>query len=1078
MSTGRQIRGRLRRLRVRCPRSSALKTIDRHKTDTTQRTRATCKIKNDASMMGGEKRKVAGHDATCNVAHLRTTQVARATQVARVTCIRHTAVMARAMASHKDESRKATARVGAWGLTTDDVGAVTRFVTPPRTLQDNLWNGPARKRKRGSSRSRSRSPKRGRWEDSLDFETHDWVEEMRLQATNLFMDNGAKEGKIRMLEDKVAYLYRLLAETRWELAENTGQTGGKNRFDFVEDEIDMMKNPPALAERIDDGLEDIYSEVDSEVEKRQTKAHRKAKQKEINAKDREAAANAPPIPYPTAPTFDSPVDSWPGLDDADNSRVYGSHHTAQATGAASPRGLQHNRTSSARASSTLCTNANVSGASRPAPDDAAQNRPCHGVRADGGQRGYKKTTQEAEPKPAKKRKQNKAAQSLRDVHIEGMFVPSMSGVEGMSSSDDEIGYAVYAVNAAEEDERAVQRPGFIALSLDEVLEKLPKPRERSLLRLREDLWQLTEGGCVPLPLGKFGQPFIKGWRWGEIQPRRVFKDSYTGEKLARDGGDFRRLAHEAVRLPFSCRSVTQRVVVAWAHRDGILPLPGWRSEPDVLHECRSNPDHVNYTVRQQNTVSDFPPRIMTQWDLIDPDLNLQLRLAKPENPSRKQCKDSPWWGWVWDAVHYGAQHMNDFADVGEYEKGPRAYTGNGDAAELFLHLHRCSLALERMVSKTGNLEDSDLGAFLVRHRRITHQQHELWLELEKESIAVKVDLRTERAYLSAHTTVDPVPPNRPIVRTFTAMRPKADLPVVNVDGRQVIDVVAIPDAPAKVIDIEVNCEHRWKANAARDAGNALYQTVIQVPDHGVEGGFLASEHTEQALVDLKLDGMPLERLRAFDRRGIGYLFAFPGPKDNPNDKIFVRRLHYDKYRSISFCVDLGDHEIPRHVLRTAAEVYRDEDRDLKGLRAIKVLLEAIHYPEGYCKGRETRVQHDCYLRRRRWQREDCMFTLKDINDRILEKLGLDDVDFARMDDGSAREGGIDEETLLRAEPFESRFDDHELRLVIRVHGSDFNPLKREGYVSYAESWDLTEEEMATELNATKRRKTDGDELLK
>ncbi|EJD42393.1 hypothetical protein AURDEDRAFT_126436 [Auricularia subglabra TFB-10046 SS5] len=239
--------------------------------------------KNGASKRGrDEGSATAGRRWMCAVTAQRTTTVTRTTQVARATRLRRAAAKARTIASPMDETHKIVVRAGEarlasvrsrllaaitvlWTMrqrrapnagrraqlgarrvnvpTRDSPlspapiqtpatpshatnGPTMQFVALPRTLQDNLWDGPARKRKRASSgsRSRSRSPKRGRWEDSLDSETLDWVEELRMQTTSVLMDSAAKTTKIGVLEEKIAYLQRTLAETRWTLAEKTGQT--------------------------------------------------------------------------------------------------------------------------------------------------------------------------------------------------------------------------------------------------------------------------------------------------------------------------------------------------------------------------------------------------------------------------------------------------------------------------------------------------------------------------------------------------------------------------------------------------------------------------------------------------------------------------------------------------------------------------------------------------------------------------------------------------------------------------------------------------------------------------------------
>ncbi|EJD32658.1 hypothetical protein AURDEDRAFT_178246, partial [Auricularia subglabra TFB-10046 SS5] len=78
---------------------------------------------------------------------------------------------------------------------------------------------------------------------------------------------------------------------------------------------------------------------------------------------------------------------------------------------------------------------------------------------------------------------------------------------------------------------------------------------------------------------------------------------------------------------------------------------------------------------------------------------------------------------------------------------------------------------------------------------------------------------------------------------------------------------------------------------------------------------------------------------------------------------------------------------------------------------------------------------DCYVRRRRFYIEDCKVALSDLceNDRMA--LDLEDADVGVMDDGDDRHGGITMDTPLNAVPWTSATDAHELKLVIRVHGS-------------------------------------------
>ncbi|EJD40806.1 hypothetical protein AURDEDRAFT_170223 [Auricularia subglabra TFB-10046 SS5] len=664
-----------------------------------------------------------------------------------------------------------------------DHGVVMNFVPLPRTLHDSLWDGPSAKRKRhNSSRSRSRSPKRARWEDSLTLEQQEWVDQMRLQYTAVMLENAANDARIEVLEQHVSALQNDLARARWMLAEKDGTTGGKHQVDFEADEVERLKNPPARPERTKDyidGMDDSASDVDSEAEKRAAKKARREKQKKIIARDKAASRVAPSIQYPTAPFMDHAVERWcsDGYYGDDTHAAVGDNGDELACGLQLPTPKATRRPSPAPTTVTPSARLHKSAAM---PLHSAIERPSQTVRADSVQRGCKAAPPprlQQQQQAGKKRTPGKPALSMSDVVVVGTVLDAPAGYNEVLQHND--AYAEAAAAAAIADEELAQgSAGFIAMSIDDVLDALPAARRKAALR--EDCWQMTNGGYAPLPLGKFGQPFCKGWLWGEIHPRRVFKDSYTGEKIARDGDDFRQLAYEAVQLPFSCRSVTQRVVVGWAHNDGILPVPGWRAEPDIMFQCRSNPDKVAFAVRRQNTVDKWKPTVYTEWDVIDLDCNLLLRLARPESLTQKDRKKkgenkdesknkaSDWMEWVWAALVYGAKSRLDYVNVEEYPTGPCAYEGNGNVHEVFLHLRRCGFALERMTHESGVVTKSELGAYVARYRNIIDQQKNLLKQLD-EMYGPKRALATEREYLSANTKLEGLQPGRPIVRTMTPL---------------------------------------------------------------------------------------------------------------------------------------------------------------------------------------------------------------------------------------------------------------------------------------------------------------------
>ncbi|EJD36132.1 hypothetical protein AURDEDRAFT_174808 [Auricularia subglabra TFB-10046 SS5] len=302
---------------------------------------------------------------------------------------------------------------------------------------------------------------------------------------------------------------------------------------------------------------------------------------------------------------------------------------------------------------------------------------------------------------------------MDEVVMEGVTIDAIGDIDAPDIHDADV---EHALAAAEQDQRALNDK-LISRSLDTILETLPHANLRAAMR--ETLWDFTSGYRLPMPLGRYGHPHLKNWSWGDIDPRRVFKDTYSGPKLTKDSAEFKRLALEAMTLPFAGRSVTQRVVVGWAHRDGILPLPGWRTEPDVMYEARSNPRKVTTAVRRQNSVNREKCLMYTDWDLVDFECMLLIRMSRPPNVPRALRQTvqvgNEWKDMIWDALMYGWGKRRtawgnededsvfaDFEPVHEYEKGPQAYSGDGSATDVFTHLRRCGFGLTRLVGANSD----------------------------------------------------------------------------------------------------------------------------------------------------------------------------------------------------------------------------------------------------------------------------------------------------------------------------------------------------------------------------------------
>ncbi|EJD36131.1 hypothetical protein AURDEDRAFT_174807 [Auricularia subglabra TFB-10046 SS5] len=267
-----------------------------------------------------------------------------------------------------------------------------------------------------------------------------------------------------------------------------------------------------------------------------------------------------------------------------------------------------------------------------------------------------------------------------------------------------------------------------------------------------------------------------------------------------------------------------------------------------------------------------------------------------------------------------------------------------------------------------------------------------------------------------------------------------------------------------VIKVKVSCEHLWllssrahavassqqltafntQANAVRESGDAIYRTVVTVPaSRGEQGEFFESDFTDAALADLRLNRKLLKKLRVWDDNFEKYLLAYPDEDDDPADPCFACEVKYSTERRMQFLTNTALEDLGDHLELTEEEQRRDERRDEDSLRPVLIRVEVHHYEKkGLCQGNMVIGLGDCYTRRRRFYLEDCMVSLNDLSEHDRKALDLDDVDLSVTDDGDYRPGGITMDTLLNAVPWTSDTDDHELKLILRVHGSPFACAKK------------------------------------
>ncbi|EJD33553.1 hypothetical protein AURDEDRAFT_177367 [Auricularia subglabra TFB-10046 SS5] len=276
--------------------------------------------------------------------------------------------------------------------------------------------------------------------------------------------------------------------------------------------------------------------------------------------------------------------------------------------------------------------------------------------------------------------------------------------------------------------------------------------------------------------------------------------------------------------------------------------------------------------------------------------------------------------------------------------------------------------------------------------------------------------------------------------------------------------------PTPVLRIQVTCEHEWEANAARESGSAVYTTHVTVPaTRGDNGPFLESDLTAAALVALKLAPTMVKRLLIWDAPQLKSLLAFPGDHDDPYDGSFASAVKYNAKHRISFVLPTRQDEIHKHVELMLEEIYCDLDCDWFTLRDVLIAMEVQHH---HTAGRVQTVYADCYARRRRFHIEHCKVSLSDLRMTDLIALELVTADLSRVDDGAHRPHGITFDTLLEAVPFRSQFG-HELKLVVRVHGSKIRTPKRRKEIGGRDDKDADGDDDTdlVEERASKRHKT-------
>ncbi|KZV78875.1 hypothetical protein EXIGLDRAFT_708213 [Exidia glandulosa HHB12029] len=344
--------------------------------------------------------------------------------------------------------------------------------------------------------------------------------------------------------------------------------------------------------------------------------------------------------------------------------------------------------------------------------------------------------------------------------------------------------------AADEDAKARHlQPLFEVTSLEGVLANVDNVDWRKAPWAR--LWNWTTLTKLPLPLGRYGHPYLTGWLWGEIDPKRVFEDTRTGKKFVENGPEFTRLAEEASELPFGSRSQTQRQVVSWALRANILPKQGREKEPDVVFECRRNPHRVSSAIRRkQFRAREVKNALYTEWDVDDIECSIFYRMTKPKPTKEDDDWGKPWVEAIVDALALARDNLEVWEEdrtqhpiwVEEFEGGPRRYEGDvHNTYDILLHLRKCGVAWDRLMGPHDTF--AQYIYCMVAHsdrRRELESEFDADVKAQLEHTQV-VTQEYRRRWVDSRLKYEAPEKDRAVFRTKFILKTKAQY-VVGADG--------------------------------------------------------------------------------------------------------------------------------------------------------------------------------------------------------------------------------------------------------------------------------------------------------
>ncbi|KZV97158.1 hypothetical protein EXIGLDRAFT_764611 [Exidia glandulosa HHB12029] len=286
-------------------------------------------------------------------------------------------------------------------------------------------------------------------------------------------------------------------------------------------------------------------------------------------------------------------------------------------------------------------------------------------------------------------------------------------------------------------------------------------------------------GGLPMPVGKEGHPFFKGWAWEDFKSSRLTHEPSNGGWLVGPNDpQFAELAYEASFLDFSFRSNGQRFSVAVALQHPGLKECLWPTvpEPNVHVTCDNNPTFLPAGVRRQYRMVNppNPTEVYSEFCLSDLSIYIKLHCAGPASatqiskrrwqemldyfalewyPTRGQGVSEPW---IDEYFPRGPEPFPEELLVEDFAQ-------DDIMVKLWRHLLRCGLSTEHLAA--GFVFD-----YLQRSRlalRLLEKNREAFKALNPNG-----DQKASREYTAKHALWFPIPD----------VEPKVSYPVRDVAG--------------------------------------------------------------------------------------------------------------------------------------------------------------------------------------------------------------------------------------------------------------------------------------------------------